>query len=205
MTSCPSEEELVLFVEDELPAEAADDVADHLVACAACRRLVARSEAALRYALGGAADRERVATVAAAVESRTPARMPARFAMRRRAAIAGLVTAAAAAAVLVIVRTPRDDGTVARVGTSAVVDPRHPPTLCDEVDGLLARMDRLAAPPSEDGSSDVALAALAAAEARLDLGMATGEARLRDVVERFPGTPESREARARLASLGGGR
>ena len=58
---------------------------------------------------------------------------------------------------------------------------------------------------AEDAASDVALAAFAAAEARFDLGMDSGTARLHDVVERFPGTTAAREARARLAVLEAGR
>src|SRR5262245_13249640 len=56
MTSCPSELELVEFVDGALGAAAAERVEEHLVACGSCRELLARSEAALRLALGGIAD-----------------------------------------------------------------------------------------------------------------------------------------------------
>lgn len=197
MTSCPAEEDLVLLVEGDLDQRRADAVTDHLVACEACRRLVGRSEAALRYALGGLADAERTAGVARPV--------------RRVRWVAVSAAAGVAATLLVALALHHDDAeapaaTTADVGTVSPA-PASPRTLDDEINALLARTERLAAPvhAGEGDDSDVSLAALAAAEARIDLGMDTGAARLRDVVERFPGSPAAREARARIASLEGGR
>ena len=186
MTSCPSEEELVLFVEDEIPEDQATVLADHVAACADCRRLIARSEAALRYALGGIADRERAAPVA-----------------NRRVAWWWPVAAAAVLVATVTIALHAPNGT--QVDPTEPTEARiaTPRSLAVELDELLARVERIAAPAPPE--SDVALAALAAAEARIDLGMPTGAARLEDVIDRFPGTPEAREARARLASLGGAR
>ncbi|MCE9638006.1 MAG: hypothetical protein K8T90_20080 [Planctomycetes bacterium] len=205
MTSCPAEEELVLHVEGDLDPRRADAVADHLVECEACRRLVGRSEAALRYALGGLADAERTATVA--VAEAAPATRPPRVV--RRAALSAAVGIAATVLVAVALRSSNAQApsvSSADVGTVAHVA-RAPLTLDDEINALLARTARLAAPVHADESndSDVSLAALAAAEARIDLGMDTGAARLRDVVERFPGSTAAREARARIAALEGGR
>jgi anti-sigma factor ChrR (cupin superfamily) len=199
MTSCPAEEDLVLFVEGDLGEARTEEVAEHLVQCEDCRRLLGRSEAALRYALGGLADAESAAPVVARPRGR----------LLRVALAASAAAAAVVAAAVFVVRGADESRNVARVGTpadaphTAIEAPPRPATIADQIALLQARAERLAATPSPaDESSDVALAALAAAEARLDLGMDTGRARLADVVEEFPGTTAAREARARLAALG---
>lgn len=208
MTSCPSEEDLVLFVEGtgwDAPEPGSEAVADHLTACAACRALVARSEAALRYALGGVADRSRVAGGADVRRARSTA-------STRRSVAPWLAAAAAVVAAIAgtwgILRSPGVGGDVGVRGATVAHAPSIGGRAADaaaQVDELLARADRLAAAARPEPASDAALAALAAADARLGLGMPTAAARYEDVIDRFPGTPEAREARARLAQIGGGR
>jgi DNA-directed RNA polymerase specialized sigma24 family protein len=186
MTSCPSEEELVLLAEEALEPAAADAAVAHLAECEACRLLLGRSEAALRYALGGMADAEAAVPAGRSAPTR-PRAWP------RVAAAAAVLVGFAVGGVL-----------VARSQRNAV--PEVVTTPESRLDALLATAERLAAPsPADADESDVALAAFAAADARLALGMTTAEARLADVVERFPGTVAAREARARLAAVGGPR
>ncbi len=226
MTSCPDEADVVLLLDDTADATDAADatgpkaeaVIAHLAECEACRLLLARSEASLRAALGGLADAAAVA-VTTADDGRSddaPRPHPRLLALRRFAAAAAVVAAAFAGWAF----ARRDAATPAlgretanvpdRETATAPESPRAgaptttaPRTLEEEMRQLLAEATRLAeAPAAGEQSDEIALAALAAAEARIDLGVPTGVARLRDVVERFPGTPEAREARARLASLG---
>ena len=76
----------------------------------------------------------------------------------------------------------------------------------DELDELLRRALRLRdhAGDGASGRDLLAEGALAAAETRaFTLGRDAATARLHDVVERFPGTPAAREARALLAAPDG--
>jgi hypothetical protein len=187
MTSCPSEEDLVLLVEDG--ADAAPEAAAHLAECEACRRLLGRSEAALRFALGGLADEAAASPVLA----------PAAPRRLRFVAAAAAVLVAAALGGVALLDAGGDRGDV------AAAPPTVPGSPEARIDALLAAAERLAAPvPEDDDGADVALAALAAAEARVALGMPTAAARLRDVVDAFPGTAAAREARARIDALEGG-
>jgi hypothetical protein len=224
MTSCPDEADVVLLLDDSADAAGpkAEAVIAHLAECEACRLLLARSEASLRAALGGLTDAD-----AAVVTSAAPAAddagadagavahgpLPRVLTLRRFAAAAAVV----AAAVVGFAFARRDAAatgpgreTATAPGATQTPAPRTalprtalPRTVEEEMRHLLAEAARLAdAPAPGEESDEIALAALAAAEARIELGVPTGAARLRDVVERFPGTPEAREARARLASLG---
>lgn len=208
MTSCPDEAEVVLLLDDTAdgPRPESDAVIAHLAECEACRLLLARSEASLRAALGGVADAADAAVASArhGVAFDGGARPVARVLTLRRAAAAAAVVAAAFAGWTLARRSPATDlpdrETATAPGAPSAPAPR---SVEEDLRDLLDEASRLAeVPAAAEQSDEIALAALAAAEARIDLGLPTGAARLRDVVERFPGTPEAREARARLASLG---
>lgn len=198
MRICPTEDDLVRLVDDALPQAAADDVEAHLTECGECRRTLARSEAALRLALGGTAD------AATAVSSDRAA--PARPKGPRIRAIAAALAAAACVVAIVRISAARHDVaptpmTSASPASTQSRDERAPAHRASDPDvaALADRVASLSADAAPAPSDDAAAAALASAEVRAVLGMSGAAERYRHVAERFAGTAEAGEARARLA------
>ena len=208
---CPGEERLVGVVD----GDACDDaLLDHLAGCDDCRALLGRSEAALRYALGGLADGE------LRVEAReTAPRVPV-TANHPRLLLLGALAAVVLVAALLDLRsappvarpgTPAPAAETARgiaAGGAGVVD--RPVTTVDpdaaRLRAVAERIERLLAGDESPGivaeeRERLALAALATAQTRGDvLGAAARDRALRGVVERYPGTRGSEVAAARLAA-----
>ncbi len=101
---CPDEADLVALVDGDLAREREDAVITHLALCADCRGLLGRTEAALRYALGGIADGEMVGDA----ES-TPEPVGPRAALPRRPWLRLSAPLAAAAAIVVAVALAQND------------------------------------------------------------------------------------------------
>ncbi len=157
MISCPSERELVELVEGDLAPDRTTDVLDHLSVCDDCCGLMARSEAALRYALGGLAD---TGAEVQPVLPETPVVAPRRL---RRVLWTALASAAAVVVAVGLARDERalDTAPVASPPIAAPV-PQVAPTLDARLDDLVARAERCLTPlPDEAGEL---LAGLEAAE-----------------------------------------
>lgn len=181
MTSCPAETDLIGLVDGDLAPARAEEVTGHLADCAECRVALGRTEAALRYALGGLVDL-----------SSAP---PRRRSVRRAAPAMALAAAVLVAFGWFAARTDRP----ASPGSHPT--PAAPGTALAQtrIDDLERRLDRLLVPPTpvEYG----ALEALGAAEARAILrGPEAARGALLAVEEDFPGTAAARIARERLVA-----
>ncbi len=198
MTSCPGESRLIRLIDGDLTSSEEAVAVDHLAACDECRALLGRSEAALRYALGGIADAERAPASAAAAPA---PRRPARF---RVAALAAAMLASATVAG-VTWKTVQHARRPARAVPTICVLPAVTPEMMREVrlDALIQQAESLTVRETSRLSEErdlLALGALAAAETRGDvLGAAPERAGLRNVVAMYPGTSAARVAAARLA------
>jgi len=211
MTSCPDDRELLELVDGELRPEREFEVVDHLAECADCRLALGRAEAALDFALGGLADTGRWSprSVTRASPAASPAPGPAALNIRamgiRAPGVCALATAATLLVALAVSSKHSDrlggDSDAASLGATPRQIAELEPSA--ELHMLLARAEQLrdAVVPAHDGRDLLAAGALAAAEVRAwTVGPGAARARVRDVVERFPGTPAARDARALLAS-----
>ncbi len=209
MTSCPGEAELVGLVDGALDAASEETVLLHLATCAPCRLLLGRSEAALRYALGGVADTGGLAVTGyAAAHGHVAAEgaPPPRGAVLRGLLVAGL----AAACAFVAVTAPRPHAAApGRAPSAGDVASARDVALDAELDALLADTERLRSDAARLAPSEreiLAAGALAAAESRtLTADEVTARRRLADVAERFDGTAAAREAARLLVAAEHGR
>jgi len=201
MTSCPDDRELLELIDGELRPEREAVVVEHLAGCEDCRRGVGRSEAALTYALGGLADSGRWAP------DRRRAPVAAAHPAWTRTRLAGIAALALAATLVAAVVLSGDPSPGVGVDPEFALESARKEGPRTELRNLLARAERLRdrADEAPDGRDLLAAGALAAAEVRVwTVGQAAARARVQDVIERFPGTPAAREARAHLASAAWG-